>query len=223
MNKWLSLSLVLLASQSIAATTLDSYWRNREGLKEYDKKSYYSAYRAFLRALEVDPLNPEIQMNLGRTFEANEEFEKAEQAYRGALTVMPKDSPLRFEALFNLAGVYAKEKKIDEALAAYQEALALEPDSIEVKTNIELLFMGGGGGGGESQDQQQPQQQDQKQNPGDGEQQQKPPPKKPNFQSQELTDQDVKRILDEIKNQEQNIRAQDYEKGLKEMPKGKDW
>ena len=211
------------------ATTLEAYKHNREGVKHFEKKAYFPAYQSFQKALADDPLNAEVQLNLALTFETNEEHEKAEKAYKGALKFLPQDSTRRFEALFNLGGVLAKNKKIDEALAAYQAALDMDPDSLEVKTNIELLWQGGGGGGGGDQNQEQ--QQDQKgqnqQDQKDPQQQQQPQQQKKNqpkpFSSQELSQDDVKRILDEIKNQEQNIRAQEYEKGQKDSPKARDW
>ncbi len=46
--------------------------------------------------------------------------------------------------------VQAKAKKIDAALESYQAALELDPDSIEVKNNIELLWQGSGQGEGEA-------------------------------------------------------------------------
>lgn len=228
--RWINVFLISVASAAAVpcgATTLNSYLLNSEGVKKFGQKSYYPAYQDFMKALEDDPLNPEVHLNIARTLEANEEYAKAEQAYKGVLRILPKDSTRRFEALFNLAGVQAKQKKIPEALESYQAALALDPDSIEVKTNIELLWQQGGGEGeggqpdpnqqqnnkGRGQDQQQPQQPDQ--------QQKKQQPK--SFSSQELSPQDVKKILDEIKNQEQNIRAQEYDKGAKEMPRDKDW
>jgi hypothetical protein len=83
---------------------------------------------------------------------------------------------------------------------------------------------GGGGGGDQKDKNQQPQQGGQNQNQNPDPNQQDQPEKKPkSFQSPDLSQDDVKRILDEIKNQEQNIRAQDYEKGAREMPRAKDW
>jgi tetratricopeptide (TPR) repeat protein len=216
-----------------SAETVRGYFLNREGVRKFADKAYYPAYQSFLKALEDDPLNPELHLNLARTFEVNEEFEKAERAYKSALKIIPENTALRFEALFNLAGVLGKQNKIDEALAAYQAALDMVPDSKEVKTNIELLWQQGGGQGqsqnkdqkdqkdknqqqqkdGNDKDQKQPDQQDQK------EQKKQPKP----FESKELTPQDVKKILDEIKNQEQAIRAQEYEHNAKEAPRGKDW
>lgn len=227
------LMLVLASACSPAshATTLNSWLRNRDGIKKLDQKSYLGAYQNFLKAMEDDPLNPELHLNLGLAFEANEEYEKAEQAYRGALKLVPENSARRFEALFNLGGVLAKERKISEALDAYQAALDMQPDSKEVKTNIELLWQQGEGGG-EGKDDKKDQQKKDQQKDGQGKNDQQNKDKDPQdeqkkqpkpFQSQELTPQDVKKILDEIKNQEQSIRAQEYERNAKDAPHGKDW
>lgn len=217
----LGLALVLPAAHG--ATTWEAYAYNRDGVRKFGEKSYFPAYQDFLKALQSDPLNPLVQLNLGRALEASEDFEKAEKAYRSVLQWVPKDAAIRFETLFNLAGVQARLKKIDEALATYQEALKLQPDSIEVKTNIELLWQGGGEGEGESQSQQQDQK-DSKGGRGDkpenSEDQKK---KKPTPQPQPDDPEMVKRILDEIKNQEQSIRAKEYEKSAKDAPKAKDW
>jgi Ca-activated chloride channel family protein len=226
---------LLFFGHATSATTVQSYWRNREALHKFGDKSYYPAYQGFLKALEEDPLNPELHMNLARTFEANEEWEKAEKGYKSALKLVPEGSSLRFEALFNLAGSLGKQNKIDEALTAYQACLDMVPDSKEVKTNIELLFQNGGGQGQSKNDDKKDQQgkdqqkkdgegqdKDQKKNPDQGDKQDQKKQPKP-FDSKDLTPQDVKKILDEIKNQEQAIRAQEYERNVKEAPKGKDW
>ncbi len=207
--------------------TLDGYLYTRDGLNKFAAKNYRPAYQDFMSALEDDPLNPNTHLNIARALEANEEFEKAEKGYRGVLNILPKESPLRFQALFNLAGVLGKEKKIPEALEVYQRALEIDPDNIEVKNNIELLIQQGGGEGeGDSQSQKQDDKgkggQDEQKNPQQKEPEQKKQQPKP-FNSQELTPQDVKKILDEIKNQEQSIRAQENDKGAKEAPREKDW
>lgn len=230
--------LLFFSSANVSATSLDAYMANREGVQKFNQKSFYPAYQNFLKALQEDPLNPQVHMNLGRTFEENEEFEKAEKAYKGALKLIPENSSLRFEGLFNLAIVQAKQDKIDEALGSYQAALEMDPDSKEVKTNIELLMQGQGGGGkdqdkdGKGKDKEQKKEgegdkdkdkdkKDPKQNQQDGQEPKKPQPKP--FESKDLTPQDVKKILDEIKNQEQSIRAGEYERNAKDSPKGKDW
>lgn len=233
--RWIELISLLIAGTCFVpgaqATTLDSYLRNRDGMSKFQAKSYYPAYQDFMKALDDDPLNPEIHLNIARTLEANEEFDKAEKAYRGVLQLLPGNSTRRFEALFNLAGVQAKLKKIPEALDTYQRALEMDPDSIEVKTNIELLWQQGQGEGDGDQGQGQKDDKDQK---GRGEKEkddQKDKPDQKNqkknkpkpFESKQLSAEDVKKILDEIKNQEQSIRADENDKNVKQAQPEKDW
>ena len=232
------LPLFLLAT-SAHAGDLGAYYYNREGVRALGRKDGVGAYRAFTRGLGEDPMNPALQLNLAATFEQNEEFEKAAAVYRGLLARLPKDEPRRFEVLFNLGNVLAAANNTPDAVASYQEALELKPDSIEVKTNLEMLFAGGKGGDGKSSSQEKDEKQDKddkqdkrtnQQKREDAQKDQKPEkkdgdkPKPKPFNSDNLTAEDVKRILDEIKNQEQSIRAEEYDKNPKDTPRGgKDW
>ena len=92
--KFLSTSLLILfASGAAHATTVDSYLLNSDGIDKLQAKSYYPAFQDFIKALQEDPLNPQLHMNLGLALEMNEEFEKAEQAYKGALRLIPASDP----------------------------------------------------------------------------------------------------------------------------------
>src|SRR5690606_24829315 len=117
-----------------------------------------------------------------------------------------KDEDDKYLARF-AAGIAATSlKNIDKALEQYQKALELKPDSEEVKKNIELLWQGGGDGEGESDQQQKGDQKgegesDPKEDQdGEGDNDEKKPPQqqKPqpqNFQSKDLTPDQVRKIL----------------------------
>ena len=91
--------------------------------------------------------------------------------------------------------------------------------------------MGGGGGKGDEKSDSK----EKKEGEGDGEGQ--APPQKPDtsnqdkkqkpkpkpFDGKDITQQDVNRILDELKNQEENIRAKMQKQGGKDAPNDKDW
>lgn len=128
-----------------------------------------------------------------------------------------------------------QEGQIEAALQNYQNALELRPDSVEVKTNIELLWQGGGQGKGKGEGK------DKKDDPngkekGEGEgkgkdkrdqskdqQYENSKPTKQKLGGGSLTKEQIQAILEELKNQEQKIRAEENEQGLKEAPNGKDW
>lgn len=209
--------------------------------REVDSAKVYKAYKLLLEALKDAPFNAAIRGNLGLAFELNEEKEKALKEFKAAnkYAELTDNDELKFVSRFNLARAYGVEQ-IDLALESYQKALELNPDSIEVKTNIELLLQQqqgqgkGKGGQGENKnkdknDQNQDGQGDQEQKDkdqsdnSDKQPQQQKQKQKKEFKSKELTKNDVRRILEELKNQEQKIRAKEFGGKAKERPLGKDW
>lgn len=145
---------------------------------------------------------------------------------------------IKFAALFNRGVAYQVMKNIDKALESYQEALSLIQDTDDpkspvkqIKTNIELMFAKGGGGKGKdkNKDKQQGEgegegdpnesegegEQDKKEKPQDQENkdQQKKQPKE--FDQKYMSNEDLKRIMEELKDQEQKIRAKMERKGGK--------
>lgn len=207
---------------------------NNKGVKELTQEKRTEAFDVLSKSLVDHPNEPALSYNLGLLFESTEDKEKASQSYLSAAKNAAAEPDLKFNALFNAARILGEQKKRDEALRLYQEALEIHPDSVEVKTNIELL-MSNSGGGGEGKDQQDQKdkkegddQKEQENKPDDKkdqekktEPQQKPKPKP--FESKELSQQDVKKILEELKRQEEGVRAKFNEKYRKETPVEKDW
>lgn len=241
---------VVLLSQGIVACGpgrphLKTLELNREGNKALTAQTFPGAMEKYLEALRYDPFVGQLHLNLGLSFEGLQQAEKALQSYREAekLALADKNFELVFMARFNQAQLLGKAKQVDEALAAYQKALEIIPSSNEVKTNIELLTQqqqGQGGGEGKQDQQQQGDKNQNQQNqdgkdPKDGDkdkeqdqkegqtpqqsQKYKPRP----FNGKELTEGDVKKILGELKQQEERIRAEYNRKDTKEQPRDKDW
>lgn len=247
----LLLSLFSLSALSPAqADELRGVIRNNEGVRKLKAGQTLEAYSKFGDAMVDLPFSPEVHYNLGLAFLEHKEPEKALSEFLKAAQLAQGDSraerTARFNALFNAAVVSAELKNVAQALGLYQQALELNPESLEVKTNMELLTQQGGGEGeGESQDQQgkgdndkkdkkdkgqgqdQQDQKDQKpdQNKDQNQPQQGPTPKpspRP-FKSEEISPQDVGRILEELKRQEEQIRAKMQGEGAKDVPNAKDW
>ncbi|MEN0057790.1 MAG: tetratricopeptide repeat protein [Bdellovibrio sp.] len=224
---------------------------NRDGNTDIQAQSYPAATAKYLEALKYDPFVGALHLNLGLTFEGTQQAEKALQSYKEAEGLAEKENNplLMFMSRFNQAQLLAKTKKIDEALALYQKALDIIPSSQEVKTNIELLTMSQSGQGGEGENQEnqdsqegQSKQNDSKQEKGqqkesqdkdsgkdekqkeDKQQYQSSRKYQPRpYQGQELSEGDVKKILGELKQQEEKIRAEFNKRDVKEQPRDKDW
>lgn len=191
---------------------------NNRGVVHLQKEEDALALKRFIDAAVREPFDPRIQMNLGIAYELLEDFDKAYQSYSMVLETANLAPIMEFQALFNMARVEGARKNIEEALALYQRALKINPQSIETKHNIELLMLqGSGGGGGEEGDQ-----------GGEGENNQ--PPSNPQDQKdqdqpkpEELSPQDVKQILEELNRQEKKIRAKEMEQEGGEPKNGKNW
>lgn len=234
----LLLLLLFLTSCGPDRPHLKSLETNREGNKLLKAQTYNGAMEKYLEAMRFDPFAGELHLNLGLSFEGLQQAEKALQSYNAAeeLALRAQNSSLVFMARFNQAQLLGKAQKVDEALALYQKALELIPSSKEVKTNIELLTQaqqGEGSGDGEGkQDQKDQPGKDDKDKENEDENKKEDQPKqvqqsakyKPRpFQGKELSEGDVKKILGELKQQEEKIRAEYNRKELKEQPRDKDW
>lgn len=206
--------------------------------KEYAKGSVTDAQRNFFEALKNDPFIGEIHLNVGLTYQALKQNEAAIQSYESA-EKWGRNSEVTFNSRFNQGVVRGLDKKIDVALNDYQRALEVKPESVETKTNIELLVQGqsGDGKGEDQKNKDSKDGQDQKPDEnkeGKGEKDQEKDPQEPQqveknkeykpreFQG-ELSENDVKKILGELKQQEQKIRGQFYRGNSKEKPRDKDW
>lgn len=222
--------LVNLASVAKAGE-LKGIWLNREGVRAFKEERGNDAHNFFAQSLAEIPFSPEAHFNLGTTYFVNKEFEKAKREFEQAanLAKSANNSEAEFASHFNAAVSSAEAKQVDAALDSYQRALALKPDSIEVKTNIELLTRAQSGGGGEDEKEQKKDEggegdKDKKPQPSQGEQQQqkqKPQPKP--FNSKDMSQQDVNRIVEELKRQEEQIRAKFQNEKMKSAPNEKDW
>jgi len=238
----LLLSLLLIFSGSVLAQSPSSVFSNKKGVEELKKSNPSAAQEKFLQALSKNPFQAELHLNLGVTFEALGQMDKAQASYQTALK-LAKNDLVKFTAHFNLGALAQKAKKVDEALQSYQEALKINPTSEETKINIELLTQDQKGKGKGEGDQKDPkdksdegqgegkdpkEDQEKKDQEKEGEKDKpkeysksKPQPQK--FKSEELSQGDVNKILGEIKQQEQKIRAEFNKKESKDKPRDKDW
>lgn len=226
----------LLISLGAEAAHLRALKANNDGVRLLMEENNTQAYRLFVEGLSYDPFEPRLHMNLGLVFLLNEEKEKSYQAFVQAEQLASEKKDILFMARFNAGVVASSQGQIDLALEHYQKALEIHPDSVEVKTNIELLWQAQGGNGeGDGQESQDGK--DQREGGGEGDQENEDQPQEPDdkqewvnrrdqqrpFESEQLTPQDVQRILEEIKNQEQKVRAKEFSQDSKEAPNDKDW
>lgn len=228
--------LLFLGLQLIACNKeLEIIYNNNKAVKDYAKGKKTETYEGFLQNLSRDPFSPLLQYNASSGFLAMGEAEKAMKNYEGldAKEGLKEKSPEVYMGTnYNLGVLHGAAKEIEKALLSYQKALSIDPNHQQTKINIELLTQGGKGGGGKdgkdksdkSDEGKSESQENNKESDGKDRQQQQKQPQ--NFDQNQMSLEDVRKIMEELKQQEQNIRAKnlrgDQEK-KQSSPNGKNW
>jgi tetratricopeptide (TPR) repeat protein len=251
MKQFVVFALSISVVSSSWAQSVDLIYQNNKAVRVFGVEKKLEAYELFLETLILDPYEPTVQFNVGSSLQALGEVEKAEKLYKQLLkdvnaqltkNLSPVEQQkwlkVKFALLYNLGVHYQGTQKIDEALDSYQQALELIPNSKEIKTNIEMMFTGGGGGKGDGKEKNKDQKDDGKgeqdkkdQGEGDKQEEQKPSDgdrtnekqKGKEFDQTQMSSEDLRRIMEELKQQEQGIRAKVQRKGEKAEPKDKQW
>jgi Ca-activated chloride channel homolog len=135
-HMWLVITVLFLGACTAA-------WR---GERAYARAEYEEAYQAFSRALAKDS-TPELRFNTGATLYRLKRYEGSADAFRAAAKGA-KTPVERRRALYNLGNALVRtaEEKPGEpeplltAIAAYEEALRLDPADADAKWNLEIAL-----------------------------------------------------------------------------------
>jgi len=119
-----------LESPPQPASSADDHYTRAFALEETDPDGARAAYAA---CLEADPHHVEARINLGRLLHIVGRLDEAEQVYRSA----DKSEPL---LVFNLAVLLEDLDRERDAIVAYREALALDPQLADAHFNLARLY-----------------------------------------------------------------------------------
>jgi Ca-activated chloride channel family protein len=135
----------------------------RSGERLYGEGAFKQAHQAFRQALEASG-DPALQYDLGVVLYRLKQYESAAKSFREASGV-PR---LKQRSQYNLGNAYVrlseeapeKDEPLRQAIAAYEEALRLDPSDSSAKWNLELALQrrgedresGGSSGRGRSAD-----------------------------------------------------------------------
>jgi tetratricopeptide (TPR) repeat protein len=108
----------------------DDYYTKACALEDTDPDAARAAYVA---CLKTDPRHVEARINLGRLLHIADRLEEAEQLYRSA----NKPGPV---LIFNLAVLLEDLNREPDAILAYREALALDPQLADAHFNLARLY-----------------------------------------------------------------------------------
>lgn len=204
----------------------------REGNRAYREQKYLDAEIHYRKALEAEREFSPGTFNLGAALYKQERFPEAAEQYRRAAMKFA-DPATRASALHNLGNALLKGQKLPESISAYKEALKLNPRDIDTKYNLEyakaLLKKQQDQGKKKTQpreNQEQEEQQAKERDPSQAQaQQQQPEDRRQQSQTKksQVSREDAERILEALKNEEQNVQKKLLKRAPARVKVEKDW
>jgi Ca-activated chloride channel family protein len=123
----------LLGCSYVRAQTTDALIRR--GNRFYNKQDYDQSLFNYEKALKKSPGNPDAQFNLGDALYRKNDYEKSAGSYDDVLQ-SKADENTRQSAYYNKGVAMIRQKKIDEGIDSWKNALRLNPADSDARENL---------------------------------------------------------------------------------------
>jgi tetratricopeptide (TPR) repeat protein len=107
-----------------------------EGNQAYRAKAYPEAEKAYREALKRSPASVTAAFNLGNTLYRQKKTAEAMPFFE-AIAQSKADVEMRALAYYNKGVLLSRERKIDESIVAYKQALRLNPGDSMARENLQ--------------------------------------------------------------------------------------
>lgn len=112
--------------QAVAREPDNASLLNTQGSYLLRAARYPDSITAFNRALAIDPYMTDAHNNLGFVYTQIDSYAEAEAAFRKALADPAYPTP--YKVWFNLGQLYLKQGRWEDAVAAFRQAVGIDPD-----------------------------------------------------------------------------------------------
>ena len=130
------LTLLLLFCLTSAASAEDYIDKVKVGNEAYQKQEYKQALEAYKGAEVEIPGLPELEYNMAGALYQQGSYEETVDKYTKALN--STDVVLEAKAHYNLGNTYYRMNDFEKAIGSYQNALKIDPGDLDAKYNLEL-------------------------------------------------------------------------------------
>ena len=112
----------------------------RKANQLYKQKEFDKSLPEFQKAVQINPENPVAQYNFGNVLYRKQSYAEAELAY--SIAVQKSSEKSRKEnAFYNKGVALSRQKKLEESIAAYKEALKLDPSDEAARLNLQKALL----------------------------------------------------------------------------------
>jgi Ca-activated chloride channel family protein len=138
--KSISFILLLLFAASMNLFAQETNDLIADGNNFYRKQDYFKAELQYRKALETDPNNREAKFNLANSLLKQQKNAEAEKLLI-ELNNGQSQPDFRSEVNYNNGVRLTGEKKLEESIEAYKEALRLNPNDQEARENLQKALL----------------------------------------------------------------------------------
>ncbi|MGI6718136.1 MAG: tetratricopeptide repeat protein [Bacteroidales bacterium] len=204
----------------------------RKGNRQYKKEDFKDSEISYRKSLEEDKNNNKAMFNLGDALFEQGKFDEASK-YFEVVGATEEDNKLKSNSYYNLGNAFYESQQYNEAINSYKKSLILNPENQDARYNLAMAqrmlqlsqnnqsLSSGNNNEDKDDDKKQEQQQQQQQE----QQEQQEQEKQQEQQQQKISAEDAEKILDALKNEEQEALKRSNKK-LDEGKKSyieKDW
>jgi len=141
-NKFLKMKSAIVSILCFVGFSVQAQSENENiklGNDAYKKNDYDNALKNYDVAVKKNDANATAQFNLGNALYKTEKKEDALNAYEKAATSMklPAD---KSNAAYNKGVVLQNEKKLEDCIVNYKNALKLDPNNIDARHNLQIAL-----------------------------------------------------------------------------------
>lgn len=129
----ISVFFTVLSTSYLDAQSTDALIRR--GNRFYNKQDYDQSLANYERALKKSPGNADAHFNQGDALYRKNDYEKASTSYDDVLQ-SKADEGTRESAYYNKGVAMIREKKLDESIDAWKNALRLNPADSDARDNL---------------------------------------------------------------------------------------
>jgi tetratricopeptide (TPR) repeat protein len=163
----------------------------RAGNILYRQGKFDKALPEYQKSVANAKPDPVLSYNLGNAYYKNSKFSEAEKVFD--VPAAPNNTTaLREKAVYNKGVALTRQNKLEESIAAYKQALMLDPSDEDARVNLQKALM-------ELKKRQPPEQKENKKKKEQKKDQQKQPPKS------KLTQKKVEQYLKALEQKEQQV------------------
>ena len=112
----------------------------RKGNMLYKQKEFDKSLSEYQKAIAVTPDNPVAQYNFGNVLFRKQQYAEAELAYSKAVE-HASEKARRENAFYNKGVSLSKQKKLEESIVAYKNALKLDPKDEDARVNLQKALL----------------------------------------------------------------------------------